>query len=301
MPPYLPPGFRFKPSDLELIKDYLLPKVLGEQLPSDAVIEGEVYGDNAQLPEGNDSVGEQYFFVKRKKNQKGTKTIRLAGDGYWKVTGNKKKIHEKRRNHICTKRSLVFKGKSNSRRKKNLLMDEYSLTRSMIQNNSEDWVLCRIKRSNRSTEKSNSQEEEEEEEEGDDLTSIDLDDNCKQIEDNHMQQYPVEIAEGHSPASVEIDDTSSVLVIDDTKSVDIDDFWKSIQDNNIKECPVETAGEACYYLCTGQLMTMLSSPTVIPTEPQALVGIDYNMENQADLAYSNMINENFFNNNYYND
>ncbi|XXG80686.1 hypothetical protein AAC387_Pa09g1496 [Persea americana] len=50
MPPYRPSSFRFKPSDLELINNYLLKKVLGEQLPSDAVIEGEVYGDNAQLP-----------------------------------------------------------------------------------------------------------------------------------------------------------------------------------------------------------------------------------------------------------
>ncbi|XXG80684.1 hypothetical protein AAC387_Pa09g1495 [Persea americana] len=146
---------------------------------------------------------------------------------------------------------------------------------------------------------SNSQEEEEEE--GDDLTSIGLDDNCKQIEDNHMQQYPVEIAEGHSPASVEIDDTSSVLVIDNTKSVDIDDVWKLTEDNYREQCPVETAGEACYYLCPGQSMTMLSSLAVIPTDPQALVGIDYNMENQEACAYINMINENFFNTNFYND
>lgn len=139
-----------------------------------------------------------------------------------------------------------------------------------------------------------------EEEECGDLTSIDLDDNCKQIKDNHMQQYPVEIAEGPSPAFVENDDISSVLVIDDTKSIDINDFWKSIEDNNIEQCPVETAGEACYYLYPGQSMTMLSSPTVIPTEPQASVGIYSNMENQDDW-YINMINENFVNNNFYKD
>lgn len=50
MTPNLPPGFQFNPSHLELVLYYLLKKVLGEQLPSDALIEGEVYGDDAQLP-----------------------------------------------------------------------------------------------------------------------------------------------------------------------------------------------------------------------------------------------------------
>lgn len=38
------------PKDLELINNYLLMKVLGEELPTDAVIEGEVYDDDALLP-----------------------------------------------------------------------------------------------------------------------------------------------------------------------------------------------------------------------------------------------------------
>lgn len=50
MDPPLPPGYRFVPTDEDLITYYLLNKVSGEQLPSNSVIDGQVYGANAQLP-----------------------------------------------------------------------------------------------------------------------------------------------------------------------------------------------------------------------------------------------------------
>ncbi|RWR95322.1 NAC domain-containing protein 76 isoform X1 [Cinnamomum micranthum f. kanehirae] len=217
MTPNLPPGFQFNPSPSVLLKDYLLKKVLGVQLPSDAVIEGEVYGGDAQLPEADD-IGDRelYKFVKNKKNEKGTKTKRMTKNGYWKVTGNKKEIKDESGKHtIGTMRSLVLVETNNSGRKRTLLMDEYSLDGSLKNIiNSEGWVVCKIKQSKRSPERPNSQEEEEGGGGGggggyDGLTS-----------------RPTA-----SPAPQGIDNRSSNLVIDERHCVDMDVIWASMQDN----------------------------------------------------------------------
>ncbi|XXG80683.1 hypothetical protein AAC387_Pa09g1494 [Persea americana] len=272
----LPPGFQFYPSHLELLKYYLQKKVLGEQLPSDAVIEGEVYGDDARLPEAGD-IGDRelHMFVKIKKNQNGTKTKRMTKNGFWRVTGNKKEIKDESGIHIGTMRSLVFVEKCNSERKKKLLMDEYTLDGSLKKINSEGWVLCKIKQSNRSPESPNSQEEEEEEEEGDGLTS-----------------RPTA-----SPALQGIGNRSSNLVIDDMECFDMDGIWVSMENNQaMAECPFEPAGgpsHMCPVQWFDQSLAMMGTPTLRPTEPPTLGGIDYNCEN--DDGWANMNNENFFN------
>jgi hypothetical protein len=44
MAAFLPVGFRFRPSDEELVRDYLLKKVKGEELPWDGIGECDLYG-----------------------------------------------------------------------------------------------------------------------------------------------------------------------------------------------------------------------------------------------------------------
>ncbi|KAK1399324.1 hypothetical protein POM88_009187 [Heracleum sosnowskyi] len=48
LPPIdFPPGYRFYPNDEELLSFYLKPKVNGETLPCDVILEKQIYGDNA--------------------------------------------------------------------------------------------------------------------------------------------------------------------------------------------------------------------------------------------------------------
>ena len=139
---------------------------------------------------------------------------------------------------------------------------------------SEGWVLCKIKQSNRSPERPNSQEEEEEEE-GDGLTS-----------------RPTA-----SPALQGIGNRSSNLVIDGMECFDMDGIWVSMENNQaMAECPFEPAGgpsHMCPVQWFDQSLAMMGTPTLRPTEPPTLGGIDYNYEN--DDGWANMNNENFFN------
>ncbi|KAH6773357.1 hypothetical protein C2S51_011761, partial [Perilla frutescens var. frutescens] len=43
----IPMSFRFDPTDEELIREYLVPKVMGFPLPWNGIVEKELYGDNA--------------------------------------------------------------------------------------------------------------------------------------------------------------------------------------------------------------------------------------------------------------
>ncbi|URE20563.1 NAC domain-containing protein [Musa troglodytarum] len=82
----LPPGFRFHPTDEELITHYLAPKVAASTKVGD----------------------EWYFFcMKDRKYPTGLRTNRATDSGHWKATGKDKEIH-RRRNLIGMKKTLVF-------------------------------------------------------------------------------------------------------------------------------------------------------------------------------------------------
>jgi len=87
-PRQLPPGFRFHPTDEELVVQYLRRKVLARPLPA-AVI--PVVHDVARLDPWDlpgASEGEGYFFSLRRAPATGRGgRRRRAGSGYWKTTG----------------------------------------------------------------------------------------------------------------------------------------------------------------------------------------------------------------------
>ncbi|KAK6129796.1 hypothetical protein DH2020_036449 [Rehmannia glutinosa] len=92
----LPPGFRFHPSDEELITYYLINKI------SDANFTGRAIGDVDlnkcepwDLP-GKAKMGEKewYFFSLRdRKYPTGVRTNRATNTGYWKTTGKDREIY----------------------------------------------------------------------------------------------------------------------------------------------------------------------------------------------------------------
>ncbi|KAK9120164.1 hypothetical protein Scep_018257 [Stephania cephalantha] len=177
----LPPGFRFHPTDEELVVQYLKRKAFACPLPASIIPEIDVcMFDPWELP--GDGEQERYFFSTRKaKYRNGSRPNRGTNSGYWKATGLDKQIVASRVNNqlVGMKKTLVFyRGKPNNGSRSSSsssststrtdwVMHEYRLAGagisaciSPLKNNSdaqvptrqmEDWVLCRIFLKKRST------------------------------------------------------------------------------------------------------------------------------------------------------
>ncbi|KAF4355878.1 hypothetical protein CsatB_023231 [Cannabis sativa] len=148
----LPPGFRFHPTDEELVNHYLCRKCSSLPIAVPIIKEIDLYKfDPWQLPEmALYGEKEWYFFSPRdRKYPNGSRPNRAAGTGYWKATGADKPIGKPK--PLGIKKALVFyAGKAPKGIKTNWIMHEYRLANvdrsAGKKNNSrlDDWVLCRI-------------------------------------------------------------------------------------------------------------------------------------------------------------
>lgn len=148
----LPPGFRFHPTDEELITHYLSKKVTDSGFHARAI--GEVDLNKCEpwdLP-WRAKMGEKewYFFcVRDRKYPTGLRTNRATDAGYWKATGKDKEIF-RAKTLVGMKKTLVFyKGRAPKGEKSNWVMHEYRLEGKYSLYNlpktaKNEWVLCRI-------------------------------------------------------------------------------------------------------------------------------------------------------------
>ncbi|XP_043707577.1 NAC domain-containing protein 100-like [Telopea speciosissima] len=148
----LPPGFRFHPTDEELISHYLSKKVIDSNFSARAI--GDVDLNKCEpweLPR-KAKMGEKewYFFcVRDRKYPTGLRTNRATEAGYWKATGKDKEIY---RDKILVgmKKTLVFyKGRAPKGEKSNWVMHEYRLEGkysvcNLPKTAKNEWVICRI-------------------------------------------------------------------------------------------------------------------------------------------------------------
>ncbi|XP_068661770.1 NAC domain-containing protein 67-like [Aristolochia californica] len=153
----LPPGFRFHPTDEELVLHYLCRKATYQSLPVPIIAEIDLYKyDPWQLPDmALFGQNEWYFFTLRdRKYPNGSRPNRAAGSGYWKATGADKPIKPKGyTQHVGIKKALVFYARKAPKGvKTNWIMHEYRLANPANPNRTkidgtlrlDDWVLCRI-------------------------------------------------------------------------------------------------------------------------------------------------------------
>ncbi|GLT83378.1 hypothetical protein SLE2022_016710 [Rubroshorea leprosula] len=155
----LPPGFRFYPTDEELLVQYLCRKVAEQPFPLPLIAEIDLYKFDPWVLPGKAIFGEKewYFFSPRdRKYPNGSRPNRVAGSGYWKATGTDKVITTEGRK-VGIKKALVFYiGKAPKGTKTNWIMHEYRLIDNQRKNGSlklDDWVLCRIYKKNSSSQK----------------------------------------------------------------------------------------------------------------------------------------------------
>lgn len=152
----LPPGFRFHPTDEEIITHYLSPKILNQNFTTIPI--GEIDLNKCEpwdLP-SKARMGEKewYFFCQRdRKYPTGMRTNRATEAGYWKATGKDKEIFKGKNNTkvlIGMKKTLVFyTGRAPKGVKSNWVMHEFRLEGTSAEANfpkpaKDEWVVSRV-------------------------------------------------------------------------------------------------------------------------------------------------------------
>lgn len=148
---HVPPGFRFHPTDEELVDYYLRKKIASKRIDLDVIKDVDLYKiepwDLQELCKiSNDEQNEWYFFShKDKKYPTGTRTNRATKAGFWKATGRDKAIYTKH-SLIGMRKTLVFyKGRAPNGQKSDWIMHEYRLeTNENGTPQEEGWVVCRV-------------------------------------------------------------------------------------------------------------------------------------------------------------
>ncbi|KAJ4913871.1 NAC domain-containing protein 76 [Raphanus sativus] len=146
----VPPGFRFHPTDEELVGYYLRKKVASQKIDLDVIRDIDLYRiEPWDLQEkcriGYEERNEWYFFShKDKKYPTGTRTNRATIAGFWKATGRDKAVYDKSK-LIGMRKTLVFyKGRAPNGQKTDWIMHEYRLeSDENAPPQEEGWVVCR--------------------------------------------------------------------------------------------------------------------------------------------------------------
>ncbi|KAG1335182.1 NAC domain-containing protein 76 [Cocos nucifera] len=147
----VPPGFRFHPTDEELLCYYLRKKVAYEAIDLDVIKDVDLnklepwdLKDKCRI--GSGPQNEWYFFShKDKKYPTGTRTNRATTAGFWKATGRDKAIHLSNSKRIGMRKTLVFyTGRAPHGQKTDWIMHEYRLDDESTEVQEDGWVVCRV-------------------------------------------------------------------------------------------------------------------------------------------------------------
>ncbi|BBN09808.1 protein MpNAC4 [Marchantia polymorpha subsp. ruderalis] len=147
----LAPGFRFHPTDEELVGYYLKRKIQRKPIPENVVAVVDLYKwepwDLAGMSLIVTPDSEWYFFSPRdKKYPNGLRTNRATEAGYWKATGKDRNVKRQGKNVIGAKKTLVFyRGRAPHGERTDYVMHEYRWEEEEAVDFSQDaFVLCRV-------------------------------------------------------------------------------------------------------------------------------------------------------------
>ncbi|XP_022754215.1 NAC domain-containing protein 78-like [Durio zibethinus] len=142
----LAPGFRFRPTKKEILCFYLPRAISGEPLilPSDTLIEREIYGSNREPWNifDKDHNASFWVFTKLKKKSK-SRIDRIAGSGTW-LARSTKEVKDEHGQLLGFEKYFTFickKDQSSRGINGNWIMHEFSLSDQGLS----DYVICEIK------------------------------------------------------------------------------------------------------------------------------------------------------------
>ncbi|KAL5789132.1 hypothetical protein ACOSQ2_004020 [Xanthoceras sorbifolium] len=143
------PGFRFHPTEEELVEFYLRRKVEGKRFNVELITFLDLYRyDPWELP-ALAAIGEKewFFYVPRdRKYRNGDRPNRVTTSGYWKATGADRMIRSENSRSIGLKKTLVFySGKAPKGIRTSWIMNEYRLPHHETERYQKAEIsLCRV-------------------------------------------------------------------------------------------------------------------------------------------------------------
>ncbi|KAF5733138.1 NAC domain-containing protein 55-like [Tripterygium wilfordii] len=143
------PGFRFHPTEEELVEFYLRRKVEGKRFNVELITFLDLYRyDPWELP-AMAAIGEKewFFYVPRdRKYRNGDRPNRVTTSGYWKATGADRMIRGENSRSIGLKKTLVFySGKAPKGIRTSWIMNEYRLPHHDTEKYQKTEIsLCRV-------------------------------------------------------------------------------------------------------------------------------------------------------------
>ncbi|KAK4766191.1 hypothetical protein SAY87_007833 [Trapa incisa] len=148
----LAPGFRFHPTDEELVIYYLKRKICGKSFRFDVITSVDIYKiEPWELPAKTQMKTrdqEWYFFsALDRKYANGARMNRATEEGYWKATGNDRIVNHDT-HAVGLKKTLVFHyGRAPDGKRTNWVMHEYRLVEAELNKcgaGKDPYVLCRV-------------------------------------------------------------------------------------------------------------------------------------------------------------
>ncbi|XP_047312335.1 NAC domain-containing protein 96-like [Impatiens glandulifera] len=151
-PVCLPPGFRFHPTDEELVAYYLKRKINGHKIELEVIPEVDLYKCEPWDLPGKSLLPskdlEWYFFGPRdRKYPNGSRTNRATKAGYWKATGKDRQVNSKTRSVGMKKTLVYYRGRAPHGARTGWIMHEYRLDESQCEIPSglqDSYALCRV-------------------------------------------------------------------------------------------------------------------------------------------------------------
>lgn len=151
-PVSLPPGFRFHPTDEELVAYYLKRKINGRKIELEIIPEVDLYKCEPWDLPGKSLLPskdlEWYFFSPRdRKYPNGSRTNRATKAGYWKATGKDRKVNSQRRAVGMKKTLVYYRGRAPHGARTDWVMHEYRLDErecEIVSGLQDAYALCRV-------------------------------------------------------------------------------------------------------------------------------------------------------------